>query len=94
MSTDLERLFGRAFPVPTYNRTFRLGDKVTWTVEPKRKGGLLSFEADGTIVKLYMTTFGSRLRKQAAKIETAGRYLEVFPGRRHTTIAVDKLKHT
>lgn len=90
---NLEDLFGVVFSVPSYNQSFNLGDMVTWRVEPKRKGGVKPFVAEGKIVKLYVSTFGSRIKKQAAKVETFGEYLTVFPSRRHTTVAVDKLKH-
>ena len=84
--------FGRTFEVPPYSPIFKMGDKVTWLVEPKKRGKQ-SFMAMGRITRLYATTFGSRRRKQAAQVEVMGEYLKVFPGRKHTTVALDKLGH-
>lgn len=89
----LEHQFGKQIEVPQYNQVFKLGDKVIWLVESKRKGGHKPFEATGRVTKLYATTFGGHKRKQAARIETGEEYQKVFLGRLHTTVAVDKLKH-
>lgn len=87
-----EHLIGKTFTVQNYFPVITIGSKVTWRVDSRRKNGHVPFTANGRVVKLYPTTFGGSIKKQGAKIETEGRYLEVFPGRMHTTVAIDKLK--
>lgn len=93
----LAEYFGKVFPVPQYGSTFFPMDKfvdegniVTWEVNQKRKGKQ-KFMAKGKVIGVYMTTFGGSKRKPAARIETGKNYLAIYPGRKITTVAVDKL---
>lgn len=80
-----------AFKQRTISRQPQPGELVEFLVEQKRKGGIEPFMARGRIVEIYTSTFGGVRRKSAAKIRTQGKYLKIYPGRKHTTISVDKL---
>lgn len=88
----LENLFYKPIKVPLFKEEIREGSYVQWLVDRRRADAPKPFYAKGRIVKLYETTFGGSKRKSAAKIETDESYLEVYPGRGHTTVAVDKLR--
>lgn len=78
--------------VPNLFPRIKIGDKVTWRVEAKRKNGPKPFETSGVVINIYSTIFGGRSRKMAAKVETGKEYLKVYPNRRYTAVALDKLK--
>lgn len=93
----LAEYFGKVFLVPQYHSTFfppgpivQEGSIVTWEVDRKRTG-FKKFKATGKVIGIYMTTFGGSKRKAAARIETGKEYLAVYPNRKTTTVAVDKL---
>ncbi len=89
--------FGKVFKVPEYTSTYfplhiaiQEGSFVTWEVNQKRKD-TEKFMAKGMVIGLYITTFGGAQRKPAARIQTQGKYLKIYPGRKITTVALDKL---
>lgn len=84
--------FGRRFNVPSLYPVIQIGSEVTWLVETKRKNGPKPFMATGRVVELHVTTFGGKLRKLGAKIDTSEDYQKVFPGRTRTLVTVNKLK--
>lgn len=90
--------FGKIFLVPQYGSTFfplertvDVGNIVSWEVNQKRKDRK-KFIAKGKVIGLYMSTFGGVQRKPGARIETGKEYLSVYPGRKITTVSVDRLK--
>lgn len=94
---NLADCIGRVFLVPQYKSTFfpmdlavMEGSIVTWEVNQKRKGSE-RFRASGKVMGIYITTFGGSQRKPAARIQTGKDYLKVYPGRKVTTVAIDKL---
>lgn len=88
----LQHIFGKPILVPNTSKDITIGSTVEWLVDRRRADKHPPFYATGRVVKLYMTTFGGSKRKSAAKVRTNDRYLTVYPGRIHTTVALDKLK--
>lgn len=88
----LEHQFGKRIKVPVLNKEIVIGSRVEWLVDRRRPDKHKPFYAQGRVVKLYVSTFGGTKRKSAAKIFVGSKYLAVYPGRKHTTVAVDKLK--
>lgn len=88
----LESHFGKRIKVPVLNKDLKVGSRVEWLVDRHRPDKYKPFYATGRVVKLYETTFGGSKRKSAAKVFVGSKYLAAYPGRKHTTVAVDKLK--
>lgn len=93
MNKPIQRIKVPSLSVPKHLRLvpeFKVGDMVCFYVNHKRPG-FVPFMASGKIISINPAVFGGRVTKQGARIKVGRNYLQHFPGRVFTVIAVDNL---